>query len=173
MSSSAENEIRKRILFLYSQLRQTSISSEYWNEQYQEEIKSQYDREQARLGRELQQRLQDIQSKHALLRKNAEDSVTEVVNALGVLAADWTSPKWKSFTEEVAHGNEIDPLTRLVVERSGFGDTKSIPNSVRLGIVKETGVPRPFSMVPALVPLTGYKHILIVSKGAAKSKARA
>lgn len=173
MPMSEEKAAILEVLNHYTTLKQASHDAKFWHDKYQQEIKATYDAEINRIQTEFDRGINQAETEFDKAHQASLDMVAQAKRVLGILAADWNSELWKSYDPALRRiGTQSpDPLTGMTVQAGGFGSTADIPGGVRIGTIRQKNLKKPITDAPALVPLIGQKHILIISEGGAKNQA--
>lgn len=173
MSTSNEKAAIQEVLKHYRELKQAAADAQFWHDKYQEEIKATYESEIARIEAEYEQSVGKAQAEFEGRHLAAVNAAAQAIAALGILAADWNSELWKLFDPSLRQmsSKAPDPLTGMPIEAGGFGSIEAVPGGVRIGTINQKDLEKPILDAPALVPLTGQRHVLIVSQGGAKNQA--
>jgi hypothetical protein len=173
MSKAKEKAAIQEIIHHYNELRQAAADAKYYHDLYVKEIEATYFQQIGSIQAEYEETIRAAQAGFEREHAAAQALVDQATQALGVIAAPWESNLWQTFDPALrdAGYKTIDPLTGMDSFAGGYGSTRAIPGGVRLGTVVQRNLKKPIKNAPALVPLIGSGHILIVSNG--KTKVRA
>lgn len=136
----------------YDALRQAEADSKYWLEQYEKQLKAEYEAKGKEIETEYAKRVEEMQNTFAADTTKVRQRVETALSRLKYAAAPWTIDAWLGFPEE----QPANPMK----------------DSLRIGVIRREFPASGLSEVPLLLPLVGEGHILVISSGGAKTQAR-
>lgn len=173
MSASSPKRVFERIINEYKAFHQALADAEHWHAEYKKELEQKYNQKLAAIQLLLGLKLGEAERKRRDAIADVSKRIDEAKVALGILAEPWSSPLWESHRPKprTERQKRIHEITGVPYETSGYGSVREFPRDVRIGHI-QTGRSEPeLQLVPCVVPLIGYRHILIISHGSIKQRA--
>jgi hypothetical protein len=171
MPSHREQQVISEIESIYRDLTQAAVDAEHFAKLYKAELDDTLRREIEEIETNYVDKVALAKSDFEAHVRDAQRYVQDFVHASGYRTLDWSDTAWDGFGVQQNSVREIDPLTGAERDVAGLGRTTDIPQFVRIGKIIPNFKTAQSFYAPALCPLIGDGHIVIMSSGGAKKPA--
>lgn len=136
----------------YTELRQAEADAEYWLKQYEAQLREEHEKKIKEIEEEFKQREEALKQQFSENAAGASQRVKGAMARLKYAAATWTMDAWQGYPEETP--------------------TNAMMNSLRAGILRRDFPASGITEVPVMLPMLAEGHVLVISEGTTKARAR-